>query len=251
MRLLIALAALSSIAIAAKPMRRDLPAGWPWDTIPQVADGANWKTTFILVNLDSVESKYKLDFHGDDGTARSFQLVGLGARSSVSGTIAGRGTVTIETAGTSATLNQGWADLDLIGTDNVGIMAIFGTQGIPGRPDYEATVIGATGVDYEGVLPFDNMNGFVTSMAILNPSDFTESVVTVKITDSTGATLRTETLRLAAGRKIAFATTDRWPETRNRRGGIHFDSTSIQPLSVLGLRFHPGGAFTTVAFMDK
>ena len=69
LRLWIAPAALTSVVTAAKPTRRDLPAGWPWDTIPQIAGGASWETTLILVNLNTVQSKYKVDFHSDGGGA--------------------------------------------------------------------------------------------------------------------------------------------------------------------------------------
>jgi hypothetical protein len=241
----------SVLASAPKAPRRNVPAGWPWDTIPQIADGGNWKTTIILVNLNpGAESRYKILFHGDDGSDKPFPLVGLGSRSTVSGVIQPRGSVTFETTAVSATLNQGWAELDLLGTDEVGIMAVFGTQGIPGRPDYEATVIGETGIQYDGIIAFDNSGGFVTSMAVLNPNAFATSTVPVRIYDQVGTLLREETMSLQAGRKVAFATTDRWPETRGKRGTIHFDG-SLTSWAVLGLRFHPGGAFTTVAFMDR
>lgn len=147
-------------------------------------------------------------------------------------------------------MNQGWAELDILGTDSdVAVMTVFGTSGIPGRPDFEATVPAAAGVDYEGSLPFDNTAGYMTSVAIVNPSQYSESSVPVRILDENGNELRRETITLAAGRKLAFTTAERWPETAGKRGIVRFEGT-LCSWAVLGLRFNPGGAFTTVNLLE-
>jgi hypothetical protein len=230
--------------------RHHLPAGWPWDTIPQVADGASWKTSLVLVNMRVAPSRYKVNFYGDDGEPKSFRIVSRGTVSTLSGTLPIGGSIIIETEGTGTTLNQGWAELDLLGTDNVAIMAIFGTSNIPGRPDFEATVSASTSVDFAGILPFDNTRGYATSVALLNPAFIAVSNVPVTIFDEAGIVLAQDTIRLAPGNKIAFATATRWPQTANKRGAIHFDG-ALQAFTIMGLRFHPGGAFTTINLMDK
>lgn len=188
--------------------------------------------------------------HGDDGNLRSFPFVGRGSGNTFNGEIPAGGIAVFETPATAGQLSSGWAELDLLGSDSeVGIMAVFGTTGIPGRPDFEATVPGGFSLQYDGILPLDNTRGYVTSMAICNPSRFSTSSVPYTIYDENGAVLKRDSISLASGRKIAFATPERWPETAGRRGTIKFRG-QLTSWSVLGFRFHPGGTFTTVNVME-
>lgn len=250
-RLLCAALLLCSMAAHAEPGKRvrTLPAGWPWDTIPHIADGDSWTTTLILVNLEDTAAKYKLDLFGDDGKVKAFNIVGRGAVSSVSGQIPVRGSITLTTTGTATSLNQGWAALDLLGTDDVGIMAIFRQQAA-GRPAYEATVPASSGIDTDSIVPFDNTGGFVTALALLNPSSFSTTSIPIEILDEAGNRIATDIVRLNAGNKIAFTTADRWPGTAGRRGTIQL-ADGLYSVAVLGFRFSPTGAFTTLAVMDR
>ena len=67
--------------------RRDISASGLYDTIPHIVDGASWKTTLTLVNLDTATRKYKIVFHGDDGALKSFAFVGQGSGNTFSGEI--------------------------------------------------------------------------------------------------------------------------------------------------------------------
>lgn len=230
--------------------KRKIGAGSLYDTVPHMVDGGSWKTTLILVNMDTATRKYKVMFHGDDGAPKQFSFVGRGSASEFSGEIPRGGTITLETSGAGSTVNQGWAELDGLNTDyEVGIMAIFGTTGIAGRPDFEATIPAWTTIQHEGVLPFDNLNGYVTGVAVLNPSGFSTSTVPVTLYDSNGNVLKTDTITLRAGNKVAFNIPERWPETAGKRGSLHFQG-NLTSWSVLGLRFHPGGAFTTINLLE-
>lgn len=228
---------------------KQLPAGWPYDTIAHVVDGGSWSTEIVLANLDNVESKYKLIFRGDDGRPLVFDIVGRPSASTYSGTIPAHGTIVLSSPGTSNTLRSGSAVLDIVGTDEIGIMAIF-RQRIQGRPDFEATVIGGNGVETDSLLPFDNTSGYVTGIAILNPAEFSPLVITMQIRDEVGALLRTVPLNLAPGEKQVFVISERYPETAGKRGSLHFEDI-LAALSVVGFRFSPGGAFTTVPLMER
>lgn len=247
---LLALIVFNHRAAGESVSKRQVNAGWPYDTVPHIADGGSWKTTLIVSNLDSGKiQKFKLVFHGDDGTPKRFSVQGHGSVDTLSGELPLRGSAFFETTG-AGSLQTGWVELDLLGTDsNVGLTVIFGTSGIAGRPDYEATVPGGFSLQYEGVLPFDNTRGFVTSIALLNPSPYSTSSVPVTITDEAGRTIRTESITLEKGRKIAFSTADRWPETIGQRGSILFHGT-LSSWSVLGIRFNPSGSFTTLNLLE-
>ena len=239
----------AAILSAAPPTTRTMPSGWPWDVIPHVVDGGSWSTTLILVNISDKSSQYKLDFRGDDGKPLKLELAGRGSLSTISGVLPVQGAITFQTSGTAEALTQGWASLDPDKTDWVALMAIF-RQRVPGRPDYEATVPASTSVDTNSILPFDNTSGYVTSIAILNPIDLFTSVVPIDIFDETGNRIATETLRIPQGNKIAFATSERWPALAGKKGTIQF-LDGLYGLSVLGFRFGPTGAFTTLPVMDR
>jgi hypothetical protein len=225
-------------------------AGLIYDTIPHIVNGASWKTTIVLANIGTIPQRYALLLHGDDGAPKAFEFIGRGSASRFEGEIPRGATLTFETTG-RGDLSQGWAEVEMPsgGGFKVGAMAIFGTTGIPGRPDFEATVPAWSTVQFEGILPFDNSNGYVTSVAVLNPSPFSASTVPVIVYDEGGNVLRMDTITLRAGHKTAFTIPEKWPEAAGRRGSVHFQGP-LTSWSVIGLRFNPGGAFTTVNLLE-
>jgi hypothetical protein len=97
-------------------------------------------------------------------------------------------------------------------------------------------------------MPFDNLQGFITSMALVNPGS-TDTLVTFRILDTSGALLGTYTRRLSAGNQTAFVLRDEFPETRNTTGVIYVEG-STNSLSALGFRFNAGLAFATIPIMN-
>jgi len=230
---------------------RNIDAGWIYDILPQIADGEYWKTTIILTNLEDHPVAWTLKFYGDDGKPKEFTLSGMGKASVFAGALAKDGSVTLSTPGGTGTLSQGWAEIASTSGDDIGAMVIFGTTGVPNRPDFEATVPAVYSIDDDVVIPFDNTNGYVTSLALLNPGTYSDSVFNIRILDNAGVELQTERLTLKAGNKVAFASTDRWQNSRGRSGTIAIKGDTLVWASSLALRFHPGGAFTTVFPMSR
>jgi hypothetical protein len=97
--------------------------------------------------------------------------------------------------------------------------------------------------DKRFMLLYDNTRGFVTSMAVANPSLDTITV-DATIRDEDANILGTGRITLGPFRHEAFAIPLRWAVTAGRRGIIEFRSTGWGA-SVLGLRFNPGWAFTS------
>jgi hypothetical protein len=235
---------LSATQAAERRNQREISAGSIYNIVPQIADGQGWKSTVVLANMESKAVSWTAAFWSDNGRPLDFEIVGRGKSSIFSGVLAANASVVLETPGSSASLTQGWLEVSASSSDDVGAMVIFGTRNIPGRPDYEASVPAMFRVDDDVVIPFDNSNGFVTSMAIVNSGSFPEAF-TATVYDEAGNELRVESLGLAGRSKTSFATVDRWPESRNRRGTIALKG-SLASITSLALRFHPGGAFTTV-----
>jgi hypothetical protein len=92
-----------------------------------------------------------------------------------------------------------------------------------------------------------NTQGFVAAMAALNDSG-SPVTATIAFRDEEGETLGTGTLALSPNSRAAFALPERFAATAGRRGAAAFSGAEI---SVLGLRFHPQGSFTSMAPVRK
>lgn len=90
---------------------------------------------------------------------------------------------------------------------------------------------------------YDNTRGYVTSMAIANPSmDTIEVDATVK--DEDANVLERKKVVLGPFQHRAFALPAQWPSSSNKRGVTEFQSTGWGA-SAMGLLFNPREAFTS------
>lgn len=251
-KFVLAVICLSAMPVVADDTRRVKPrinAGSLYDIIPQVAAGAGWKTTFMIANLEPEKAvTWSLKFFAPDGKPMPVPIVGMGRNSLFGGVLNIHGSITVETED-AGDLVQGWAKLESTGIDDVGAVVIF-RQRVASRPDFEAVVPVSFSIDYEFVLPFDNTNGYVTAVAWVNPSEFGETVFDAEVFDEAGSMLGTSRIRLGPGERQAFALPDRFPITAGRRGTIA-PKLDLDFLSALGLRFAPGGSFTSVHTLSR
>jgi hypothetical protein len=220
----------------------------PSRSFSQVADGGSWKTTFLLTNMDTQPASFTLRFWKDDGSPLRLQFEGVigGASETFSSTIPVGGSLTLITRGVDPATSQGWAALS--GPRKIGGLAVF-RQSLPGQPDQEAAAPMTAAVS-RFVLPFDNTTGFVTAMALENTAADGATSVTVAIRDETGLQIGMDSLNIGPNGHTAFALPDKFPSSANQRGVAEF-SAPAAVLSGLGLRFNPGGAFTSVPILPK
>jgi hypothetical protein len=149
--------------------------------------------------------------------------------------------VVLRTAGSTAGIQSGWAQLDspfwITG------QAVF-QRIVPGQPDQEAAVPLNFGTPQRLLLPFDNRRPFTTSMAIANPADSSEAQVNFVIKDSAGNRVTQGTLTIPALGHRAFRLIDLFPAADGITGTLEISSYTGQ-ISVIGLRFTDSGAFTS------
>jgi len=173
----------------------------------------------------------------------------LTTTSSAQGTLAANASFNILLFDQGGGLKTGWSLISYDSTNaRIGGYAIF-RQRIQGSPDFEALVPLSGYDDDIFVMPFDNLEGFTTSMAILNPGSNLTSTVSVAIMDSDGKLLSTSSIALAPGQQKAFSIPDQFPITKDRVGTILFEG-STNRLSGLGFRFNPGHAFATIPILN-
>jgi hypothetical protein len=214
--------------------------------ITQIAAGAEWKTTLILVNTSQSASTFALRLRDDAGNDWPVSMLRLGPAaadlgivSTLSETIPPGGTFTYQTREQpSSPVRSGYAEL----TSGTGIrgQAIF-QQANPGGFDYEAAIPMSFGTR-QFFAPFDNAAA-TTSIALVNQG--TASSVTAYVRNERGELLDTRILTLAPGQHRAEELerlVGSSVVSGSRRGTVEFRSEGA-PIAALGLRFR--GPFTS------
>ena len=126
---------------------------------------------------------------------------------------------------------------------NVLAYAVY-RQRIAGRPDYEATGVTVSDQTRQIVYFFDNIDNYVTSLAVANPFN-QPALVRFTFRDPAGSVVHQEEVNLAGNGHAYFGTTDRFAISKGKRGTLTL--TAVQGrIATLGLRFNPTGPFTTV-----
>lgn len=221
------------------------------EIITHIADGGSWKTSITLINLSQAKTAtYTLKFYGDSGAAKSFPFEGVGNASTLTGTLPAGGSTVIKTTGTGAATTQGWAQFDFFSTtDSVGGWAVF-TNG----NGNEAAVPFESDLDENPILSFDNTNGYGMGVALVN-SDSSPVTITATFKDGSGSILGVRQLTMDPMTHTSFIFADQWPFTAGRQGMVYFQCSDMFGanafgVAVLGLRFTPKGAFTSVAAFE-
>ena len=224
---------------------------WSFDTYTatHLVDGTGWSSEVTLMNLDSTQQCFSLNFFGNNGSPLSMPLVDYGTQSSVRLCLQALGSVTLKTAGTSSPLVEGWARLACDSTllfcvysSHIAGSVIF-RRSIPGQPDFEAVVPFDDNSSSHLALPFDNTNGFLTGLALTNPTN-SQAVVTFIFHAEDGTQIFVVAFSLSAGQHMSFVVPWEYPQVASRRGVLEITSTA--GIGVLALRVNPTGAITTM-----
>lgn len=242
------LAMILSLPLSASDRQKGIYVSSSDSILPHIADGNGWKTLITLVNTRSVDVQYTLAFHSSPaGQPWKLNIAGLGAVSTISGTIPIGGSVFLETTNPPGATSVGWAELE-DNYDRVAGMAVFRFSP-EGLQDTEAVVPFANKYDDDFCIPFDNRAGFVTSIAIVNPSAHDVAEVFVEFRDLKGQRILQETITLQPLEHLPFSTIQRFSATADKNGVIEF--TSVRGVSALGIRFNPRFSFTSVHALSK
>ena len=94
------------------------------------------------------------------------------------------------------------------------------------------------------VFSFDNTNDIATGVAVSNLGSAAN--IPVIIRNDSGAEIGRTTVALAANGHSAFVLGDYFAATTGVSGTVEFDTPVGGQISVLGIRFPPGGRFTTI-----
>jgi hypothetical protein len=100
------------------------------------------------------------------------------------------------------------------------------------------------------LVPFDNANGFVTGVAVVNLATV-DATVTVIQRDDNGQEIARDTWTLAARGHTSFAVPVQYPLLSGRRGTLEIRSNQAAGVMALGLRFSPAATFTSIPVLVR
>jgi hypothetical protein len=213
-----------------------------------MADGEGWKTTITILNLSQIQDAvYSLSFYGNAGNAQSFFFAGLGDNVNIQGTLNPGGSIVLGTTGIGS-LSEGWAKFDASTSAYVSGFAIFSnSNGNEAAVPFESELAG------NQILSFDNTDGYGMGVALTNSASLTMTI-SATFRGEDGSVLGTDTFQMASMTHTAFILADQWPFTAGQRGTIYFEPTDSSGtafgLAILGLRYTPQGAFTSVTSLQ-
>src|SRR5579871_1651635 len=160
-----------------------VPALADTQIIPQVADGAGWSTTIVLANKTSTTQTVALSFNMDtaNGATTPWTLQFLEGVSQSSISLAAGSTLFLHTPGTSTTLTEGWGQVDAAA--GVTGYAIFTDRASGPAQDATAPAVSASN---RILVPFDSSSGFISAIAVANPTNADETVqANIRTSDGT------------------------------------------------------------------
>ncbi|MDR3738107.1 MAG: RHS repeat-associated core domain-containing protein [Terracidiphilus sp.] len=229
----------------------------PAGALAHFAAGAGWDTTFTLVNTGYGVADAQLLFYDSNGNRITTSAQSSSSRTkspavhpsasgstSPSGTqVAANGVLQVSAPvvpGNGNVSTTGWAQLM---TD--GSVQGYGTFRLDATSQ-EAVVPPETRNAASYYLPFDNTAGYFYGVALANTSDMQQGVHVIIRDAASGDVIGQDTIPLDGQAQTSFLLTDRYPALINVRGTIEFRPLYTGQISVLGLRFNPNHAFTSV-----
>jgi hypothetical protein len=203
--------------------------------IPDVVDGGGWQSTIVLTNSSTATATATLIFHSatSGGSTQPWTPTFLETSSTSGLALISGSSMFLHTPGTAATLTQGWAEVDA----DAGIVAytIF-TNRVPGHQDQDSTAP-AVNATNRILVPYDDADGFVSAIAIVNPTATPQTVsVGFQTTDGLIATDALPTL--PAMGQMTFVLSQQFPEILGHLGLAEFYSATGN-LSMIAFRFNP------------
>ncbi len=224
-------------------------------SMAQLASAGDWTTTITLINTGSTAAQARLNFFDDNGNPLTLPLTfpqlppaaGPLLASTYDLTVNAGSEFLIQTTGPSTqTTMVGWAQLFTNGT--IGGFAVFS--------QLESTSLQEAVAPLENrnpgafLLSFDNTAGDVTGVALANLATQPANVP-FTIRDDHGTVVLATTILVPAQGHTSFPLPSTYVLSAGLRGTLEFDTPAGGQISVLGLRFNPTTAFSSIPALAK
>jgi large repetitive protein len=217
-------------------------------SMPDVAAGPDWTTTFTLINTSASDTQSELNFLADNGNPLPLPLVlpqqdpnqSVQTTPTFDWTVASNASLIVQTSSLENSPSQS-GSAQLTASAGMGGFAIFHVS----PSEQEAVVPLETRNASSYLLAFDNTHQASLGVALANLAAQPASV-TVMIRDDNGVAIGSGSLALPASGHTSFALSSQFPVTAGQRGTIEFDTPPGGRISALGVRSAPPGTVTTI-----
>jgi hypothetical protein len=226
-------------------------------TFGQIAYGGSWQTTFTLINVSTLgTANVTLSFFGDSGSPLNAPVQGFGVTPVYTFAIPAGGSQNVVLSNSDPNTTQGWASMSASG----GVVRGQGSFRfvLPGAIS-EAVVpltfpAGSTvciiplpSGNPITLIPFDNTNGYVTSLAFANTSSSSPESYVIEFDDQAGTPLAADTVTLGPRQHRAFVSKDTYPALVGQKGVLRIHgSVDLSLPTVLGLLSNSTNVITTI-----
>jgi hypothetical protein len=221
---------------------------------PHIATGGGWETVMVIVNMSASPVDFTASFYDDFGdpmevTFREFPSGRVTTTSAINGHLGTDGSFNFSLFDATPNTQAGWVLLDHDTTSHrLGGDAAFRYRA--GGVINEGLVPISGYDDTRFFMPFDNIEGFATGIALTNPAPL-PNVVTIHALDLDGNEITSGQLTIPAGGHTSFVLADSFPELDGRTGTLYVSSFENM-LSAVGIRMNVAGGrtFTSIPIMN-
>jgi hypothetical protein len=214
---------------------------------PHIATGGGWETVMVIVNIGSTPVDFGLYFYDESGkpmqvTFRTFPEGKIITTSTAQGHLNAGQSFNFALFDSSADLQVGWASLVYDSTSaRLGGYAAFRLKA--GGVINEGLVPLSSYGDTSFMMPFDNIEGFATGVALCNPASNLTNHVSIVAMDLTGKQIASDTVVIPPLGHVSFVLADRIRSLAGLTGTLLVRS-DLNRLSGVGIRMNVAGGYT-------
>jgi hypothetical protein len=217
--------------------------------LPWIASGSGqWQQTILLSNPVSSSNSYQVSFFDTSGNPLPLPVNGQ-LVTTLSGTLAASALKAIIPIPLTASASVGWAEVlsssPLLVTGRISNIAASGVQ-------FDALIQSVVpSTTFAGLIPFDNSQGNVTSIAITNAGSCSCPSTTASgqlvFRDDMGTVLVSDSVAVAP-RATAFALAEKYPQLAGKTGSLSV--SMLGAAAAVGFVFNPTGAYSTLPVLS-
>ena len=209
----------------------------------QVGDGGGIRSVFLVLNQNLGEVTVTLEFFKDDGTALTLTINGITA-SSFEFKAPARGTLKLQTAGSSAPAQAGWARLTANGA--VGAQLLFEIV-------VDGKLVTQAAVEPTGPLRVFDLfmragGGTNSGIALANIRNVSAVNVRLTLRNDQGEEVATKTIQVASQGHLAQFISELFPEAGEIDGSLH--GVASGPVTAIALQ-QTGLVLGTLPFIES